>query len=227
MSSSRWRRRWAYLSGDKDLLGQSLAHSSSLNENPGTFGLSNERLEFLGDAVIGLVVAQELHRAYPDWSEGALTQARATLVQRDSLAGVAARLRLGNHLYNGKRGDASGGRERPSNLSAALEAVVGAAFLDGGFGTARQLVLRVMSDELSDAGRRGESRSPKSALQEAVQGQGSPPPDYRTVEIGGADHDRRFTVEVTVAGRVMGRGTGSRKSQAEQEAAAQALEALG
>ena len=211
----------------EDLLRLALAHSSYLNENPGTFPQSNERLEFLGDAIIGAVVAHELYQLYPEWSEGELTLARSALVSGETLAGVAEGLKLGRYLYVGKGEEAGGGRERPTNLAAALEALVGALFLDQGYDATRGFVLRLFSAELSTLGRRSVVRNPKSALQEAVQGRGRSTPSYEIVEVSGEEHAPLFTVEVTVDGRVLGRGTGARKSQAEQAAAADALKDLG
>ena len=211
---------------EKPLLRRALAHGSFINEQPGEFFQSNERLEFLGDAVIGTVVADELFRLYPDWPEGALTQSRSALVRTDALAGVAAGLDLGRYLYMGRGEEAGGGRERPSNLAAVLEAVVGAVFVDQGYDASREFVLRVLSAQIADLARNAAAKDPKSALQEAVQARGEAAPSYRTVEVAGSDHSRRFTAEVTVAGNVLGRGAGNRKSQAEQAAAAQALDAL-
>ena len=210
----------------KALLGQALVHSSYLNEEPGSFAESNERMEFLGDAIVGAVVAEELYRRHPHWQEGKLTQGRSMLVRTEALAQVAVRLELGRHLYMGTGEESGGGRERQTTLAAAVEAVVGAVFLDQGYDAARDFLLRIFSMELSSLEKSGVSDNPKSTLQEAVQAEGQPPPKYRTVKTSGADHARRFTIEVTVGDRVMGRGTGSRKSLAEHEAAAEALRAL-
>ena len=211
---------------DRDVLRLALAHSSYLNEHPGVFPESNERLEYLGDALLGLVVAHELFRLYPTWPEGELTEARSALVRGETLAGLADRLRLGRHLYMGKGEESGGGRERPSNLAAALEAVVGAVFLDQGYRDSSDLVLRLFRPELSTLKRPGALKNAKSVLQETLQAEGVPAPSYVIVEVSGDEHLRRFTVEVTVGGKVAGRGTGARKSQAEQEAAADALKAI-
>ena len=211
---------------DRDLLRLALAHSSYLNEHPGVFPESNERLEYLGDALLGLVVAHELFRIYPTWPEGELTEARSALVRGETLAGLADRLRLGRYLYMGKGEESGGGRERPSNLAAALEAVVGAVFLDQGYRDSSDLVLRLFRPELSTLKRPGALKNAKSILQETLQAEGVPAPSYEIVEVSGDEHLRRFTVEVTVGGQVAGRGTGARKSQAEQEAAADALRAI-
>ena len=212
---------------DRALLELALAHSSYLNENPGVFPESNERLEFLGDALIGAIVADELYRRHPGWPEGELTDARSAVVRGETLAGVAARVELGRHLYMGRGEEAGGGRERPSNLAAVLEALVGALYLDQGYQAARDFILGVFSPELSTLGQRVVPKNPKSALQETVQAMGLDAPTYEIVDVSGADHSRRLTAEVKVDGRVLGRGTGARKSQAEGNAAAEALEALG
>ena len=212
---------------DKELLRLALVHSSYLNENPGAFSEPNERLAFLGDALIGVVAAEELYRRYPQWSEGQLTQARSALVRGETLAGLAERLGLGHHLYMGRGEEAGGGRERPTNLAAVLEALVGALFLDQGYEAARDWFLSISLAELSTLGEQSAPTNPKSSLQELVQGKGLDAPSYRITEAAGEDHARQFTAEVSVDGRVEGRGTGARKSQAEQAAAAEALAAIG
>ena len=212
---------------DAGLRRLALVHSSYLNENPGEYPESNERLEFLGDAVLGMVVAEELYGVNPDWPEGRLTQARAALVQETTLAEAARDFGLGEMLRMGRGEEAGGGRERESNLSAGLEAVIGAVFLDQGYEAAREVVLRVLGERLSSLGEPEMSANPKSALQEAVQAEGLPSPTYRIVHEEGADHDRLFVAEVTVGGEVAGRGEGRRKSLAEQAAALEALRGVG
>ena len=208
---------------DAGLLRLALVHSSYLNENPGQSAESNERLEYLGDAVLGMAVAEELYAANPGWPEGRLTQARAALVQEGTLAEAARDIGLGEMLRMGRGEEAGGGRERPSNLSAGLEAVIGAVFLDQGYDVAGGVVLRVLGDQLDSLDEPEMATNPKSALQEAVQSEGLPSPTYRIVHEEGADHDRLFVAEVTVGGEVMGRGEGKRKSLAEQAAAMEAL----
>ena len=208
---------------DSGLLRLALVHSSFLNENPDGALESNERLEYLGDAVLGMAVAEELYAANPGWPEGMLTQARAGLVQEATLAEAARGIGLGEMLRMGRGEEAGGGRERPTNLSAGLEAVVGAVFLDQGYEAAREVVLQVLGDRVSSLDEAAVSANPKSALQEAVQAEGLASPTYRIVHEEGADHDRLFVAEVTVGGEVAGRGEGKRKSMAEQAAAAEAL----
>ncbi len=208
---------------DEGLLRLALVHSSYLNENPGEHEESNERLEFLGDAVIGMAVGENLYTKNPEWPEGKLTQARAALVNEKTLAEVALRLDLGSHLLMGKGEEAGGGRGRLSNLSAGLEAVVGALFLDQGYEIAKAVTLRILENHLTTLDTPQVLTNPKSALQEAVQAEGFATPSYRIVSEAGADHDRTFVAEVTVSGKVVGTGEGKRKSQAEQAAAAEAL----
>ena len=212
---------------DERLLQTALVHSSFANENPDAPAHSNERLEFLGDAVIGSVVARELYDMHPTWSEGQLTQARTAIVRGDTLAALARRLRLGDYLCFGKGEEESGGRLRDSNLAGALEAVAGALLLDQGYDAVRLFVAAHLARELASSGSTGLDKSAKSNLQEAVQSQGLAPPVYEIVQVSGKDHARQFTADVLVDGKPVGRGAGSRKSQAEQAAAAEALDAMG
>lgn len=211
----------------RELLSLALVHGSFVNEMPGARAESNERLEFLGDAVINAVVAQEMYLRHPEWPEGLLTSARAAIVRTETLAKIAQSLELGQHLLMGKGEEASGGRGRPTNLAATFEAVTGALFLDQGYEAARAFALRTVGAELEDVVKQRPPRHAKTALQELAQSMGMPPPTYNILEATGPDHAREFTAEVTVGGEVKGKGTGSRKSLAEQRAAEQALEALG
>ncbi len=203
-----------------------MAHSSYINENPTEFPESNERLEFLGDAIIGAAVASELYRRFPNWPEGELTQARSLLVRGETLTDVAKRLCLGRNLYMGKGEEAAGGRERPTNLASALEALVGAVLIDLGYDAASSMVLRLLSQELETVGENRVLKSPKSILQEIIQGKSISLPVYTVAKLKHSGQIHQFTANVTVDGKTMGIGTGSRKSQAEEEAAAAALKAL-
>jgi ribonuclease-3 len=211
---------------DKGLLQQALVHSSYVNENPETAPESNERLEFLGDAVLGLVVADELYAAYPDRDEGKLTELRTLLVRRDTLAKAARRLKLGEVLLLGRGEEVGGGRGRSSNLSHAYEAVVGSIFLDRGLATARRFVCKSLNPEFEQLDGRAFPLDPKSRLQEASQSLFQTTPVYRLVEAEGPDHARRFTIEVLIDGRKRGSGKGPSKQQAEKEAAREALKRL-
>ncbi len=210
---------------DPELLALALVHPSLVNEAGLDRTLSNQRLEFLGDAVIGLVVAEALYLKHPDWTEGRLTVARSSLVSGDTLAAVAQDIGLGAHLVMGKGEESGGGRERPTNLAAALEAAIGAALLDSGHEVASALTLRLLGDRLETAdGETGPNA--KSALQELIQGRGLATPIYQIVGQSGDPHEMSFTAEVEVDGKVAGRGSGPRKSAAEQAAASSALAAL-
>lgn len=211
---------------DVSRLELALVHSSYINENPAPGQTSNERLEFLGDAVLGLVVAERLYRDYPRCSEGEMTRLRAAVVRQDTLARRAGTLSLGDYLYLGKGEEADGGRQKPANLEAALEALIAAVFLDGGLGAARDFVLRLLGEELEEAISLGPSTDYKSALQELTQSGQQVTPSYRVTNTSGPDHGKTFTVEVTLNGQVVGSGTGKNKKAAETEAARQALEEL-
>jgi len=208
------------------LLERALLHRSHLNEAPEEELESNERLEFLGDAVLGLVISEKLHRDFPALSEGQLSQLRAVLVRWDTLARAAQRIGLGDYLILGRGEELSGGRHRSSNLAGALEALIGAAFLDGGLARARRLVLQLLKPDLEEIAARGATADSKSELQHVAQTRWRQVPQYRLISSQGPEHAKLFTVEVLVGSQVMGRGQGRSKKQAELNAARQALETL-
>jgi ribonuclease-3 len=209
---------------DCDLLRQALAHRSFLNEQDGSPLDSYERMEFLGDAVLELVVSNELYQRLPDLNEGELTKARAALVCGESLSQLAQTLSLGEFLLLGKGEEASGGRQRESLLAAAFEAVVAAIYLDQGYGQARQFILGALAGQLEEFCRRGAPpENPKSQLQEYFQGLGRPSPRYRLVSAEGPDHSPLFTIEAVVEDQVVGTGQGGKKAEAERAAALDAL----
>ena len=212
---------------DKGLLRVALTHSSYVHERPGRVEASNERLEFLGDALVGLVIARHLYETFPNAEEGRLTVMRSDLVKGQSLAEVAASFDLGDYLSLGRGEEAGGGRTRPSNLAAAFEALAGALLIDQGYETAGEFVLRSLGARIQQLDGQASHKNAKSLLQELVQSSGDGPPEYRIVDESGAEHARRFTAEVVVEGRVAGRGSGLRKAQAEQEAARSALRSMG
>jgi len=209
---------------DLPLLERALVHGSYINESPSLTSTSNERLEFLGDAVLGLIVAEKLYQDFPHSNEGEMTRLRAALIRRDTLARMARAIRLGNYLYLGKGEEASGGRNKPANLAGALEAVTAAIFLDRGSAITRDFILRLLSPELQKVVSQGAGVDYKSQLQELIQAREQQAPVYRVVEAIGPDHDKRFTVEVRVGDTVLGRGSGKGKKAAETEAARSALE---
>src|SRR5574341_1363358 len=208
---------------DTGLLQQAMYHRSYLNE-AGESVESNERMEFLGDAVLGLIVSDKLYRDYPGLSEGHLSQLRAILVRWDALAAVAGRIDLGDYLVLGRGEEMSGGRARPSNLAAALEALIGAAFLDGGMPGARKLVLKLLKLDFEQIAAQGVTADSKSELQHVAQTRWHQSPEYRLRSSEGPDHAKLFTVEVLVGNQVVGQGQGRNKKQAELNAARQALE---
>ncbi len=200
---------------------QALTHSSYINENPGLE--SNERLEFLGDAVLGLVVAQTLYENFPDLEEGDLTKLRAAVVRRDALSRLAETIHLGEYLLLGKGEEAGGGRDKSLNLAGALEAVIGAIYLDRGEDVARRFILHLIEDELKQVLSRQGETDYKTELQEVMQSRRHITPTYRLVEATGPDRCRVFTVEVLSGVTVMGVGSGRNKKAAEREAAHAAL----
>ena len=214
------------LFNDLSLLEQALVHRSYINENPGLAPTSNERLEFLGDAILGWVIAEKLYRDYPQFSEGKMTRLRSALVRRDNLARIARTISLGNYLYLGKGEEASGGRDKPTNLAGALEAVIAAIFLDQGSTITRDFVLSLLNEELQKVVSQGVKTDYKSQLQEIIQSRQQEAPAYYLVEAVGPAHNKRFTAEVRVGGSVLGRGSGRSKKAAETEAARSALERL-
>jgi len=210
---------------NQGLLRQALVHGSFLNEQGGSSLDSYERMEFLGDAVLELVISAEIYHRLPQLPEGQLTKIRAGLVCRESLSLAAQHMALGNFLLLGKGEEASGGRERDSILEAAFEAVVAAIYLDQGYEPARGFILTSLHNSLEDACRRGSStENPKSALQEHFQGQGKPAPCYHLVSAEGPDHSPVFTIEVLVGDEIIGAGRGGKKADAERAAALDALQ---
>ncbi len=208
------------------LLEQALVHSSYTNENPSRAVGHNERLEFLGDAVLDLVVADKLYLDFPSITEGDMTRFRAALVRRETLARLANSIRLGDYLYMGKGEESSGGRTKIPNLAGALEALIAAVYLDRGVETAGQMVLRLYRDEWKNLTGQGVVVDYKSRLQEVAQSRFQEIPAYRIVSQTGPDHDKQFKVEVLLKARVMGAGSGKSKKLAETEAARAALERL-
>jgi ribonuclease-3 len=204
-------------------LREALTHRSRAHEEGGP-AAGNERLEFLGDAALGLVVGELLMEALPDADEGALSLARASAVNRGALARAARALELGQWLRLGRGEARSGGRDKDSILANGFEALLGALYLDGGLAAVRALVVRELAPtlELATSAR----RDAKTALQEALQARAQPPAEYRVLAERGPDHAREFEVEVSCGSRVLGTGVGRTKREAEQAAARQALEAV-
>jgi len=206
------------------LLQNALAHSSYANERWHDSLKSNERLEFLGDSILGMVVAEYLYRNFPDRPEGELTRMRADMVCETSLAAVADQLGLGQHLLLGRGEELFGGRERASILADAVESVIAAAFLDSGMEAARGIVERFVLNRVPV--KKLQNVDYKTALQELVQQKKNQVLTYTLVGESGPDHDKHFEVEVSLNGNAVGRGSGTSKKRAEQDAARQAFEAL-
>lgn len=204
---------------DGTLLKQALVHRSYLNENPDSSLSSNERLEFLGDAILDFLVGELAFRHFPELDEGGLTRLRAALVQEATLARLARSLGLGHHLYLSRGEEESGGRERPAILCAAFEALIGALYLDGGLRRARPFVKRMFAPEVRKIRLTGLKPDAKSALQELTQEVLRLTPTYRLVSANGPDHAREFTVQVLIGGETWGQGQGPTKQIAEREAA--------
>jgi ribonuclease III len=211
---------------DRDLFEQALIHSSWLHEHPDSPLGHNERLEFLGDAVVSLAVSQALYRRHPSDDEGILSARRAAIVSTPGLARLAVKLELGGFLLLGEGEAQRGGRVRPSLLASAFEALVGAIYLDLGWDTARDWIAEQASDELTEEVALTSLKSPKSRLQEHTQRTTGDRPMYRLVEALGPDHEKHFRIEVEVDGRVLGSGMGTSRRIAETQAAAQALDTI-
>ena len=209
-----------------ELLTQALTHSSYANENPGSAPSSNERLEYLGDAILGLIVAENLFRDFPGMTEGEMTRFRSILVKQETLARVAESINLGNYLYLGKGEEASGGKDKPANLARALEALIAAVYLDHGSLVTEQLVLEILDTEMMKTLYQGAVIDYKSQLQELLQAKAQQTPVYNLIETHGPDHNKNFTVEARMGTKVLATGIGRSKKKAETEAARIALEKL-
>lgn len=211
-----------------ELLERALTHRSAAPEDaPTQVRADNEQLEYLGDAVLGMLVSEYLVGSFAHWSEGQLSKSRARLVNAASLCAAGRRLALGNYLRLGKGEEKTGGREKPALLADAFEAVVAAIYLDAGLPAAREFVKRALLDAAIEVeGSRLELSDHKSALQEFLQARGLPVARYAVVREAGPDHQKTFWMQVDVPGLVNATGTGLSKKEAEQSAAAQALELL-
>ncbi len=209
-----------YHFADSKLLEQALTHSSYANERHLAKLSDNERLEFLGDAVLEIVTSEFLFEKYPKCPEGELTRMRASLVCEPTLAFCTRDLNLGQYLFLGKGEELTGGRTRKSVLSDALEAVIGAIYLDGGFASAKEFIHRFV---LNDIGHKKLFYDSKTILQELVQGKFSKKVTYRLLSVDGPDHDKKYNVEALVGEQAYGKGSARTKKGAEQEAAYETL----
>jgi ribonuclease-3 len=210
----------------ESLLEQAFIHSSYLNENPGFARPSNERLEFLGDAILDFIVAEKLYKEFPKLPEGKLTEIRASLVCRDTLAKLASSLKLGDWFLLGQGEEANSGRTKVSNLANVMEALIGALYLDQGLAKARRFIFTQIKPELKKIKAGKTTPNYKALVQELIQGQKKPTPVYSLVEATGPDHSKQFTAEILVEGEALGRGTGRSKKAAESQAARAAWKKL-
>jgi ribonuclease III len=206
------------------LLAEALTHASISLERK-DYPFDNQRLEFLGDAVLQLIITEELFARFPDFGEGRLTQIRTRLVSRPALAAHARRLRLGEHLMMGRGEDASGGRDRSSTLGDSFESLIGGIFLDGGIRAAKNFILRVAAEDLRRVSETPEEFNPKGRLQEILQSVAPSSPVYELLEESGPEHRKHFRCKVVWEGIDLAEGAGASKKEAEVDAASRALEA--
>lgn len=211
---------------DRSIYGQALTHASWLHEHPGGADGHNERLEFLGDSVISIIISQELYGRYPTDDEGLLSARRAAIVSTTGLARIGARLGIGDALRLGQGEASRGGRVRPSLLASGLEAVVGAMFLDLGWDVVGPWFSQTADPELTSKLGASGLKSPKSRLQEWTQRRTGSRPEYRVLEAAGPDHEKVFRIDVVVEGESVGSGVGPSRRIAETYAAAEALKTL-
>lgn len=211
---------------DRDLLRQALTHRSRANE-VGWHLPDNQRLEFLGDSILGFMVGSDLYLAHPSWKEGELSRKRSSLVDEESLARLAISIDLGDFLLLGKGEETGGGRTKRSILADAYEALIAAVYLDGGIEAARDVVSRQFAQLIAANAPDGQSRDFKTELQEITQSRLSLVPRYELLDASGPDHERSYRVAVYLGGELAGEGVGKSKKAAQQAAAGQALEKLG
>ncbi len=211
---------------DMDLLEQALVHSSWHHEHRDAAPGHNERLEFLGDAVVNLAISEALYTRHPDDDEGYLSARRAAIVSTTGLSRLASRLDLGSSLLLGEGEAARSGRRRPSLLASTFEAVAGALYLDLGYAPVKDWLIELADPELSAEAPIGALKSPKSRLQEFTQRRTGERPSYRLTDASGPDHERSFRIEVWIDGELMGVGEGPSRRAAETAAAAEAIDRL-
>ena len=215
-----------YFFKDVKLLNAALTHSSYANEKDLSIEEYNERLEFLGDAVLEMIASEYLFRKLQDYPEGMLTKIRASMVRRQVLVKYATSIGIGKFMLLGKGEEITGGRERVSILADAFEAVIGAIYLDGGYAPVRDFALRFINEKVVDFLEKNGVYDSKTCLQEKVQAESGKTIEYKLVDQWGPDHDKRFLVQVLIDSKVYGEGIGRSKKEAEQNAASKALEKL-
>ena len=220
-----FQKRLGYTFKQPELMELALTHPSVSHERNEKLE-NNQRLEFLGDAVLQLIISTELYKRFSNRDEGSLSKARARLVNREALAERATEIQLGEEIMLSRGEDRNGGRNRPSALADAFEAVVGAIYLDGGFTKVKKFIHTQFADQFDGADSGRYKGNPKGELQEILQGKSATAPEYRLLEMEGPDHDRSFVCTVRHSGRELGRGSGKSKKTAEINAAASAIDSL-
>jgi ribonuclease-3 len=218
-----FQRLLRYSFKDRNLLDQALTHRSYAFEHPREKAVDNERLEFLGDAVLGLAISDYIYRQFPGCQEGEMTRIRAILVSRTTLENLARRLAVGGLLLLGKGESASGGADQPSNIVGSYEAIIGAVYLDGGFKKADKFIGSQFKDEIKKVFEGGAKKDYKSVLQEYTLKEYKTPPRYAVIFEEGPDHRKHFEVAVSFGGMIRGKGEGKNKKSAQQDAAYEAL----
>jgi ribonuclease-3 len=218
--------RLAYSFRDRELLAEALTHRSYQHENPGLASSCNERLEFIGDSVLGLVVVEYLFLSRRDLSESEMSEIKSYIVRGSLLSEVATDLSLGRYVKLGRGEEETGGRTKKSILANTMEAVFGAVYLDGGYDAARHLVLALLRERILDAMSSGQYHNYKTELQEESQMRFGLLPEYRIVSQEGEEHRKTFTAEVFIAGKRYGKGTGRNKKEAQTAAAKEAMDRL-
>ncbi|MBN2190410.1 MAG: ribonuclease III [Candidatus Aureabacteria bacterium] len=219
------QKKIGYRFKSKSLLFTALVHKSFRNENLDEIPECNERLEFLGDSVLGCVVSSLLYKKFPDMDEGKLSFLKSFIVSRKVLSEIAGGMELGTELIIGKGEEKSGGREKESNLANVFEALIAAIYLDGGYKSAEKWIAAMFKDRIKKTGVSDKYRA-KNKLQELTQSRYNSLPVYNVVEELGPEHKRKYTVEVLVEGETMGRGNGFSKKEAERNAANEAVKKM-
>lgn len=211
---------------DEKLLHQALVHRSSLNEFKNTFSTSNERLEFLGDAVLELWTSNTLYHKFPDFAEGQMTNLRSLIVRTENLASIALSLKIGDYIYLSRGEETHGGRQNISILADTLEAIIGAIYLDGGQAVVDNFLNLIFQNSLDDFSSKTEYKDPKSVFQEIAQREQGITPNYKIIQENGPDHDKKFVSGAYLNDKLIAQGEGNSKQKSEEQAAINATQAL-
>jgi len=211
---------------DEKLLNQALVHRSSLNELKNTFTTSNERLEFLGDAVLELWTSNALYLRFSDFNEGQMTNLRSLIVRTENLASIALSLKIGDYIYLSRGEETHGGRKNLSILADTLEAIIGALYLDGGQEVVNQFLQNILKNSIDELSTKSQYKDPKSIFQEIAQSQEGITPNYQIISQIGPDHDKQFTSGAYIGDKLIAQGSGNSKQKAEEQAAINATVAL-